>query len=126
MSNILSIYNNPIAGGVYSDTPTQIGTWIDGTPVWRVAFDKNFTDDELPGDYITIYPSVKYSGGFVIAASVSLKYSDSPCYIDDYIVTLESATGGRPVSFKRPSTGDWHGYYGYIDFVTVESNVKFD
>ncbi|MGN0162811.1 MAG: hypothetical protein ACI4EA_04410, partial [Candidatus Ornithomonoglobus sp.] len=38
--------------GLYSEMPQQIGTWVDGTPVWRVAF-KN-----RPIPYLTEEPTL--------------------------------------------------------------------
>jgi hypothetical protein len=109
----------------YSATPQKIGTWLDGTPIWRMAFNKDLTDsDKSDGTFILdLSTIVKISDEvFVVDSLAMARCGNSPCVIDDY--HCEPDDPG--VAWKIPviKNLDFEGYYGWIEFVTAESNIK--
>lgn len=106
----------------YSKTPQQIGTWIDGTPVWRVAFDRDLEEVEKSDKYVGFQSIVgdvvnNINKAFVIHAFASTRLDDTPCVVDDYSTKID----GNSFTIEG---SDQKGIYGYIDFVTAESNIK--
>lgn len=112
----------------YSTTPQRIGTWVDGTPVWRVAIRRKLTESELSNSYVSlmeadlgindIYISNLFLGG-------SLIVSDSE-YDSDNFLTLYGDSpfvflrNKKDVSFKDVGMTS---VYGYVEFATPESNI---
>lgn len=110
----------------YDTTPQQIGTWIDGTPVWRLAFNELFdgmvaTDLSCSVDI----PFTHYDNCFIISAFGMAKSNEEPCIIDDYPLERDFSGNSTGLVFVVPEgiAQKCVGYYGYVDFVTPESNV---
>ena len=122
----------------YDTVPVQIGTWIDGKPVWRLAFNYTFTEvdkDDIKsnGDFAlsTLFSDkLKISSDAIIinySASLAMNTS-SPCYVDDIILSPADEVG----SYLKVSTSMWGsspyadnvGIYGFVDFVTSKDNIK--
>ncbi len=117
----------------HATTPVKIGTWIDGTPIWRWSFLHGFTLSEKETLYNYRYLSLNYNDIvkdindiFVISGNVRLYAARKPCAIDDVNCTNISGT-----SWHVPDTIDaealqtiYAGYFGYIDFVSAESNLQ--
>lgn len=112
----------------YSTTPQRIGTWIDGTPIWRVAFDIDVEYDEMVDgfDALTICGVLK--DGMAPASATSVICSDvkvrinTPCYIDD-ISTTQNGNIWSPDKELRAQAG-YGGIYGWIEFMTSADNLK--
>lgn len=118
----------------FSETPVQIGTWIDGIPVWRQAFNHTFTEQDIKdieidkcfyiGDIMNVKDTLLT---YIINASVILAQdTETPCIIDDRILTMEQ--GGNASVEKSMWDGNPYannpGIYGYIEFVTPADNIK--
>lgn len=118
---------------IYSTTPQRVGTWVDGTPIWRFAFDITFTSDEedMFREERAFYPSYPVKDAndiWVVNECVMLKpLGGSPCIIDD--VALNRSMGGwyLPADFGSLPPKDESrpmGVIGWIEFVTAEDNLK--
>ena len=114
----------------FSNKPVHIDNWLDGTPVWRYAFDVDipadddaWTDKEwapIKSSNFTDVNKVIVIGGFA-----NVRAMESNCYIDDYPVYIKAA--GAFFDWSNDTIyPDSTGIYGYIDFVTPKSNIKFD
>lgn len=118
----------------YSTKPQKIGTWIDGTPVWRQAFEHTFTEldveDITGGGYGINYfidDNLKdNSEAFIINEIATFRRAKTPCKIDDFIVSVAEDTIkiSKDAISKDDDGNIESGIYGYIDFVTAESNIK--
>lgn len=137
MAVINSIYNNPLAGGAYSNTPVRIGTWIDGTPIWRYAwsiefpssYDKSVVDCTLPVSSISnisMVVNLKAYGAQKDGDTLKFIADDT----GDYYIDNNSFKFAGPTYFTMKPSNDlyshpyFEGWMGYIDFVTAESNIK--
>lgn len=118
----------------YDETPQEIGTWINGTPVWRQAFNHTFTEQDIKdietdkSIYIGNIMNVKDALlTYIINASVVLAQdTEYPCIIDDRILTMEqggSASVEKSMWSSNPGAYN-PGIYGYIEFVTAADNIK--
>ena len=113
----------PSAGLItYSTTPQRIGTWIDGTPVWRFAFDRDLEEIEKTDGYVSFQSIVgdvvkNMNYAFVIHAFASTRPAAEPCVIDDYSTKIDGN------AFNIEGGPDQTGIYGYMDIVTPESNL---
>ena len=109
---------------IYSTTPRRIGTWIDGTPIWRVAFQQAFTEADIENMSFTIPVPVKIKEhAFVTDESCKIYYT-SPSIVDDIAVAPSNyliCNISEKLSMK-PTTAD--GFYGWIEFATPYSNMK--
>lgn len=114
----------------FSNKPVHIDNWLDGTPVWRYAFDVDIPADDvawtdkawspIETTNFTDFNNVWLIGGFA-----NIRANEKPCCVDD-----------TPIYLKRYGGAfDWDNYtippsptgiYGYIDFVTPRSNIKWD
>ena len=124
----------------YSTAPKRIGTWIDGTPVWRMALKHEFSSTEI----ISIKSDKDFSiadsfysmvinanNAFILNTSTTLAHLiDRPCLIDDLPVYLSGAnmlielSDGQLAHITNADKHGRAGYYGFIDFVTPEDNIK--
>lgn len=108
----------------YSRIPQIVGTWLDGTPVWRLAFIKQFTEIDIAEKAFSISLPVNDVNNVFITHDVCKIYYTSPCIIDD--VPLAYCVHGTrwdlPESLSiEPNTND--GCYGWVEFVTPENNI---
>ncbi|MDO5398954.1 MAG: hypothetical protein Q4G33_13600, partial [bacterium] len=108
----------------YSTEPKRTGTWIDGTPIWRVAFERNFTEEEANENNVSLWniiPAKDKNTPFVVNYCVNAFFT-SPGLVDD----IPGKIGSNVVSFDVAKntfyTSD--GLYGWIEFATPESNLK--
>lgn len=112
----------------YSETPKQIGTWIDGSPVYRKAFDVLLK--EMPeAEYADILSNSVFTVSTVIG-SIAAYLTSAFCAYDDgadslYHCGIENLNGflidfGVPDAVTIPedqSDCTDERYYGYIDFI---------
>ncbi|MDO5398213.1 MAG: hypothetical protein Q4G33_09810 [bacterium] len=108
----------------YSKTPVKIGDWIDGTPIWRVAFKRNFTEEEANENNVSLWdiiPAKDKNTPFVVNYCVNAFFT-SPGLVDD----IPGKIGSNVVSFDVAKntfyTSD--GLYGWIEFATTENNIE--
>ncbi|GEM_PF-2959402 len=142
--DVTSIFGNPVRDAglrEYSTTPQRVGTWVDGTPVWRVA---------LP--YIRMEHGVRHlvansSRGdiYLPLSSFFVDYIDNTYNIDIVqIVNMNIyAFNDNPIALEPPSEISWGMVYfcqndpesdlfrqgswgGYIDFVCPEEYIISD
>lgn len=108
----------------YSASPQRIGTWLDGRPVWRVAFSRALTvgeaADKLVG-LMSILP-LKTDAAAVIGGYVRCYRGDSESLTDDAYGIIS----GGSVDFSHITHLDAgeDGVVGWIDFATAESNLR--
>ena len=121
-------------GGInkFSTSPAQIGTWIDGTPVWRRAYDITFSSLDRQHVAEDGYISLGYfmelvssqDNAFILECNMQIKMGSSPDMVDD-VYMLNDREGS--LSYYLPSgldADDIGGVYGYIIFVTPENNLR--
>ena len=144
ISEMQTAYTDTIQNLIeYSSTPVKIGTWVDGTPVWRWAFKYTFTDEDKSSTSGSIfseklyyipyknflakdYPVRLLDYNFLLTAE-----SDNPNVIDDRPIGANSRYqqyGGFSTSWvvELPESGpqNFTGISGWIEFATPESNIK--
>lgn len=129
----------------YSATPQKVGYWIDGTPIWRVAFDSveltetTYSAYTLPYVYTSavIIPATNYDEVHLINSAVSLGGNDMvDCPLlcgDGMLMNSESGTitlvwkigtnGSGRFSVATTSEESSPIISGFIEFATPESNI---
>ncbi len=115
----------------YSNTPQRIGTWIDGTPVWRLAFDAEVEADAT--DEITIQYAVDDDNVRVLLCKVWLTIAYDGATANNIDTTeldqINATTYYNPSSAPgtleiiKGSATPQNRVYGYIDYATPESNL---
>lgn len=115
----------------YSNTPQRIGTWIDGTPVWRLAFDAEVAADAT--DEITIKYAVDDDNVRVLLCKVWLTIAYDGATANNIDTTeldqINATTYYNPASASgtleiiKGSATPQNRVYGYIDYATPESNL---
>ncbi len=114
---------------VYSEIPQRIGTWIDGTPVWRLAFDRPLTPNAVNNIDIAVAKSEENVRIINRQAYATLdhnmidtgKVADSD--VDATALIWTNYTNGT-MRITKTNTGSPENYvYGYIDYATPESNL---
>lgn len=144
ISEMQTAYTDTIQNLIeYSSTPVKIGTWVDGTPVWRWAFKYTFTDEDKSSTSGSIfseklyyipyknflakdYPVRLLDYNFLLTAE-----SDNPNVIDDMPIGANSRyqqsggfSTGWVVELPESSPQNFTGISGWIEFATPESNIK--
>lgn len=116
----------------YSLTPKRIGTWIDGTPIWRVAIANKISDFGITvgargfilyGDMLYRIGAIKNTDNSRVL-SHHLYYSNTantPVYGDFSNNVTETFYG---VTFTEDELEPTHRIDGYIEFITPASNIK--
>lgn len=117
----------PSAGLItYSTTPQRIGTWIDGTPVWRLAFDA----EVAPGTPDTVQITFAADGDNVrvlnCKAWLTMDYNhidttELQPYGEGSYYSTNTANG--KLEIYKTGNGPENHAYGYIEYVTPESNL---
>lgn len=113
----------------YSTKPVRIGTWIDGTPIWRKAFNADLDMDDIAWQdkgWSPIKPSDFADAASVccIGGAAFLRVNSTPYFVDDYACGgLSNAGATFEWLGNTAPAGAYAGIYGYIDFVTAESNI---
>lgn len=107
----------------YSTSPTRVGTWVDGTPVWRVAISKSLTAADFTAGY---YQFSKDDLGVLDVSDVSciLNASLRRYYPND---DAEDSVPLQIVdSYKIALSGntDYIVLRGFVEFVTSADNIK--
>ncbi len=110
----------------YSTTPQRIGTWIDGTPVWRLAFDA----EVAPGTPDTVQITFAADGDNVrvlnCKAWLTMDYNhidttELQPYGEGSYYSTNTANG--KLEIYKSGNGPENHAYGYIEYVTPESNL---
>ena len=105
----------------YSTTPQRIGTWTDGTPIWRWAFQVSITaEDKSEGAVYIPIPVTSTSDAFVINVFGQAGV-DSPCVVDDRYCQYHSMWFDLPSSVV---SGPYNILWGWYEFVTDQSNLS--
>ena len=122
---------------VYATTPKKIGIWSDGTPIWRVTFQKDAVELYTPSNS-RAYLCIKDS---ILQDYIKINENVTLVNVQGYINTegkrslvnclggkLTGDTDGVEIVFENidNSNQDWSNSicWGYIDFATNESNLK--
>lgn len=105
----------------YSETPVQIGNWIDGTPVWRQSFDYQLT--ELDVSYKIFQPDIKVDAMANISHFLDSKTVWRPG-TDWAVYKLLEHDDGNVWNFVLPSNATIGDHiWGYIDFVVSGMHI---
>lgn len=130
-----SITADKLSFTTYSTTPVQVGTWINGTPVWRAAIacalsslgiEAN-TDASITYREMLEKLGMVGSGDTLILSHNLYYYSNAGADQDaDAVEFGDNVTEDwYHVTFSGSSSGDYAEWIlGYIEFVTSESNIK--
>ena len=130
----------------FSKTITRIGTWLNGTPVWRYTFqgtwdnfnitsnviNDNVADGYLPFAYTNICEYfIQYDAGDVwsIGGICYIQNSSQPCIVDDLVCPYcpdSFSCFTWPDRITTSNYTQYYGMYGYIDFITPYDNIKWD
>ena len=121
---------NAIQAGIqtvscYYSTPQIVGTWIDGTPIWRVAFKRALTQAEINANNVSLNDLVAVNTGniFVVNARACI-YLGYPCAIDDIACGPLTACSFALDTYKSSgailSAGN-DGIYGFVDYADNSS-----
>ena len=118
----------------FSITPVKIDTWIDGTPVWRISFNRLLTDEEIQNYYID-HPALAVVNDTTIVTPLDMVIYVTPG--DTNLINAYGSTYNGVVYSKETKIGiDIELYrsitnkaalvriFGYVDFITAESNIK--
>lgn len=123
--------NSAKASQLYDTTPIKVGTWIDGTPIWRWSFDvplNGLGTGFLPSDQavglidlgisavVNNYTSIFALNGFCAAQNSTEKN-----LIDDQVGSMYIMNA---FDFNSSFSPTFAGFYGWVEFVTPESNIK--
>lgn len=113
----------------YSTTSVQVGTWIDGTPIWRKAFEYTFDTDGISifkeEKTAVITEITSFDGNPNTTAILNgvcwLRISSHPCMLDDiqstYINQGVFAYSDIATGLLNSLVADSSGFYGYIDYM---------
>lgn len=107
----------------YSEHPTSISTWIDGTPVWRVCVDDTITSE---ASYYDVTCVRDINAAKIINQHMML-YHDGDMVGDRVEITIGPGGGAGEESswyYTRSDIGAYTNIYGFIEFVTPQSNLK--
>lgn len=117
----------------YSTTPQRVGTWIDGTPVWKAAIPMTAVEDigctNPKAAWGTSFDDILVKLGLVNNASDII-------YING-MVAFQNGDDYNADAFALNATQSYPGYYrftamdndytshfyGWIEFATLESNI---
>ena len=113
--------NKIVAASKYSTTPQRIDTWIDGTPIWRIAFQREITEEERTNKTVYIdlpiydknYVNVLNAWGQLMAYSPGAVDDEPMRYANDITFTSELIANTA-----------FTGVYGWIEFAAPVSNMK--
>ena len=132
-----------------SETPQRIGTWIDGTPIWRKAFRIKLADlsqseyerqlsrgFEVTVCYSDLCDCYYLGGSFVYAQELFSSPGSQAAYFDcDNVLALKGSGLASPGESQciliDPGDFDMNyedlndeGLYGYIDFACDEEYIR--
>lgn len=118
----------------YSTTPTRTGTWIDGTPIWRIAIPitpvENIGCTDPKAVWITTAISILAkldviaNPSKVVYADGSLIFQNAPDYDSDAFSTNSTEYSPGRYRFTASSIDYTTHFYGWVEFVTAASNIK--
>lgn len=107
----------------YSTSPQRIGTWVDGTPIWRVVIQQSISEQDREDKAIHISLPVKdWTVPFVVNDYMRLIY-DTDCAVDDCKLPAFSGGGYALPSWISVNT-TYDKISGWIEFATPESNIN--
>lgn len=109
-------------GNSYSETAQKIGTWIDGTPVWRAVMKGILTPSDISWDLKIIAPRpgvINLQDVRPICGSLWVSPENN---LTSAIKCVHKSGLVWHMPDETPDS-NWE-YWGYIDFVTEESNIK--
>ena len=122
----------PSAGLItYSTTPQRIGTWIDGTPVWRLAFEAEVAADATDEILITFAASDNNVRVLLCKVWLTIAYDGATANnidtteLDQINATTyyNPASGPGTLEIIKGNATPQNRVYGYIDYATPESNL---
>lgn len=113
----------------YWSSPQEIGSY-EGETVYRMIFHENFEQNNSIWTDKAWSPLLHNQNLFndinkifIINGLAFLKYSSTPCYIDDPVVHLHGSGCNFDWS-EDQYNANYEGIYGYIEFVTPSDNLK--
>ena len=118
----------------YSSTPVQVGTWIDGTPVWRVAIPMTSVSEIGLDTYNKIWTTSAYN----ILSRLSIVNDTSNLIYINSMICFQNTDDYDPEAFAVNWTESFPGYfrgeaegsdyathfYGWIEFVAPSNSIS--
>ncbi|MGM9937052.1 MAG: hypothetical protein ACI38A_06880 [Candidatus Ornithomonoglobus sp.] len=110
----------------YSTTPQRVGTWIDGTPIWRWAFDEEtsqygaITGDPSIGHLYMLESSGIVSDNTAVKEIAGFAVLYNPGNQNRYLCALSVDGFLIPSNYTNSS---YPNIRGWIEFATPESNI---
>ena len=127
LTGTISSENTSFCG--YSTTPVRIGTWIDGTPVWRKAFDTTLTELDISDGVWGLTGFVGNRPGLkAIINSYVFTFVNNDYFVARRLLEEDDGDGSgyRAESFVLPTSSKVGDIVrGYVDFVADEDDVDF-
>lgn len=106
----------------YSNNPQRIGTWVDGTPIWRIAVQQDISDLNREDKSISVsFPVQDQTNLFIINEYMRIIY-DSDGIVDDHKLSAIQAGMYDLPSWISTNT-EYDKISGWIEFVTPENNI---
>ncbi len=119
----------------YTDVPVQIGTWVDGTPIWRVAFETGVASADYPLVWVdeeigfADLTGIRFVNNddvkLILNESVFVVPGDTDLCITDNIKCPYDGTTywSAPISSMSPTPQELI-FGGFIEFVTPADNIQ--
>ena len=107
----------------YSNTPVLIGTWVDGTPVWRQSYAHELTAADISDTVVSFHLSVVNMAN--IKAYLGSHFTTA--INNDYAAWHTLEEDNSPYCMKlRANSREGDMVYGYIDYVSELMNMDID
>ena len=111
---------------VYTATPQKVGTWVDGTPVWRVVVERTITDSERSKGHIYFNEEDLHFSEYVgVATGAYINGYAYVTYSDGGVGEGVILTPFEPFTFTYGGEipADYTKVIGWVEFVTPEENL---
>ncbi len=111
----------------YSTTPQRVGTWIDGTPIWRAAINYELSDVDLEniqesnGEHLLRLP-VNDNNQVALINEFVVQGLESMCIVDDQRCKYTASGIWMIPDVTNIANANW--LHGWVEFATAEENLN--
>ena len=106
-----------------TEVPRRIGTWIDGTPIWRIAVKYTITEQDITNGYIILEMPVKNNGNYFVLNQFIQQGSGSPSVVDDVPCEYRGQKEWG-INSNLAQEGYRTLIYGWVDFAAKASDLE--
>ena len=124
ISNLTDQFNKV---GIYTATPQKVGTWVDGTPVWRVVVERAITDSERSEGHIYFNEEDLHFSEYVgVATGAYINGYAYVTYSDGGVGEGVILTPFEPFTFTYGGEipADYTKVISWVEFATPEENLN--